>query len=272
MIVMIDCETWGKRPGFDVRSIGACVFDPVTGIVGDCNPPLPQNMEPLSFYRATDNPVVPEDVVIDTSQVWRYLHFDETDMVFRKYALQRDPETVKWWNDQSAEAQAAFADPVDLTRALNDFSAWLNNLSDERTAATNPSMRIYAHGPQFDISILEAAYHACGLPVPWHYRSPRDTRTVLDMAGIDDDGDGSYRTYLSQFNTGTYHHALDDAIAQAKAMVDAMQRVRRPMHRTFEQAWQPYIDAGYLYGCDALENVEFGWNIAMGLTKPEDWE
>lgn len=28
--VMLDLETWGTRPGCDIRSIGAVVFDPVS--------------------------------------------------------------------------------------------------------------------------------------------------------------------------------------------------------------------------------------------------
>lgn len=64
--------------------------------------------------------------------------------------------------------------------------------------------------------ILAAVYQAVNLPVPWHYRAPRDTRTIFDAAGIDD-----HSAWLAQYATGTVHHALDDAICQARAVCAA---------------------------------------------------
>lgn len=195
--VMLDLETWGKKPGCDLRSIGACLFNPVTGDVCDTD-------EDGLFYIAVDNPWLTEGQGYDP----RF-----------KYPLIRDPETEDWWSDQSPEAQAAFINPVDLAEGLGKFGVWLMSL-----AGTN--LRLWSHGPAFDPPILAAAYDAVGLPIPWNYRAPRDTRTAFDMAGVDDDGDGSYRTWLTQFNTGTAHHALDDAIAQAKAVCAAHAMVR----------------------------------------------
>lgn len=80
--IMLDLETWGTRPGCDIRSIGACVFDPVAGII---NLPLGgwKNSDPGSklFYVATDNPVI-TDPLFPTNPV-------------REYKLKRDPLTVK---------------------------------------------------------------------------------------------------------------------------------------------------------------------------------
>lgn len=186
-MIMLDLETWGKRPGCDIRSIGACVFDPVAGTVSDTD----------QFYIACDNP-------------YKIGYPPDPKHGLRKYPLHRDPDTVQWWSEQSEAAQTAFADPVDLREALERFSEWY-----ETVGATT----IYAHGPQFDISILEAAYHAVDLPVPWHYRAPRDTRTVFDMAGITD-----HSAWLREHATGTAHHALDDAICQARAVCAAWNR------------------------------------------------
>lgn len=38
---------------------------------------------------------------------------------------------------------------------------------------------------------------------------------------------------------------------------------------TFEQAWAQKESEGYQYGADALENVRFGWDIAMECQQPE---
>lgn len=206
--VMLDLETWGTRPGCDIRSIGACVFDPVTGHVG-----FGTNHEDNgTFYIACDNPPDP---------LWA----DWNGEPPVKYPLHRDPRTVQWWSEQSDEAQAAFADPVDLREALRRFVVWLSEVTNcglTEKVWTRSDLRIWSHGPQFDISILAEAYHAVGLPVPWHYRAPRDTRTLFDMAGIDD-----HTAWLKQHPgpLGLVHHALDDAICQARAVCAAYGRI-----------------------------------------------
>lgn len=233
--IMLDLETWGTEPGCDIRSIGACVFDPLTGIVGkecttcdgrrrpggvndagDCSDCLNTGQDERgTFYIACDNPT-------------EWMISGGVDIATRKYPLRRDPRTVKWWSDQSDEAQAAFANAVDLRDALDAFGRWLYHDvvgTDQFEEYGLTGIKLWSHGPAFDPPILAAAYRAVGLSVPWNYRTPRDTRTAFDMAGIPDDDDGSYRTWLTQFNTGTYHHALDDAIAQAKAVCAAYRTV-----------------------------------------------
>lgn len=190
--VSFDLETWGKRAGCDLRSIGAVVFNPHTGHVSPAG-------SPGAFYVAVENPTRPGP------HSWSPPIYE--------YALTRDPETVQWWGEQSPEAQAAFSNPVDLMDGLQMFSEWLKTMcSDPR------DLRMWSHGSAFDAPILEAAYHAVGLPVPWHYRSPRDTRTAFDMAGIED-----HSAHLTACTTGAevWHHALHDAIVQARAVVMA---------------------------------------------------
>lgn len=208
--IMLDLETWGKEPGCDIRSIGACVFDPPTGYVSGAR------NGSNSFYRACDNPL--SGYASPQFDDPRNLNYYEG--VHRRYNLRRDPQTVQWWSEQSLDAQAAFADPDDLREALREFTQWLN------AVGWHANIRLWSHGPAFDIAILAAVYKATSLPVPWNYRTPRDTRTAFDMAGIADDGDGSYRTFMNAFNTGTHHHALDDAIAQAKAVCAAYKLLR----------------------------------------------
>ena len=222
--VMLDLETWGTEPGCDIRSIGACVFDPVTGAYGVTGG---NNV----FYIACDNPVWERAVFdLDERDERWHTHHDATNDCWRKYPLHRDPRTVQWWSEQSDEAQAAFADPVDLKEALRRFIQWLDDLTwrwgqdlpSEVEKRTN--LRLWSHGPAFDPPILAAAYLACGLPVPWHYRAPRDTRTAFDMAGIDD-----HSAWLKQHPGPLVvaHHALDDSICQARAVCGAYRGVRR---------------------------------------------
>lgn len=209
--IMLDLETWGTTPGCDIRSIGACVFDPVTGYVAHADGTLGDDY----FYLATDNP----------RGYWG--KGSARDRFFNKgfggykYRLSRDSATVQWWADQSEEAQAAFADPVDLKVGLRRFALWLQNVTGEKDVFP-PACKIWSHGPAFDPPILAAAYRAVGLPVPWHYRAPRDTRTLFDLAGIED-----HSAWLSSRPgpLGIPHHALDDAICQARAVCDAWRMI-----------------------------------------------
>lgn len=215
--IMLDLETWGTEPGCDIRSIGACVFDPVAGTVCDSAEIYGVNADPTgktdgSFYIACDNPI----------STYKTERCEET----RVHPLHRDERTVKWWSEQSDEAQAAFADPVDLRVALGRFSNWLCDVSENIYVSSTglSNIRLWSHGPAFDPPILAAAYRAVDLPVPWHYRAPRDTRTCFDIAGIDD-----HSAWLGQHPgpLGIPHHALDDAICQARAVCAAWDRVGR---------------------------------------------
>jgi hypothetical protein len=260
--IMIDLETWGKKPGCDIRSIGACVFDPITGEVFAGFPtgePMPFNG---GFYIATMNPIVD----------WQDRHHGQPDAFYgkcnigtnlcHKYGLQRDPETVAWWDnpDRAIAAGEPFANPVDLREALQQFSVWLWSIvpnpcqcidcnGDQPTHSgkcttmgleyADPPyfpdlIALWSHGPAFDIAILAAAYDAVGLPVPWHYRAPRDTRTAFDIADV-----GDHSAFMQQYNHGTAHHALDDAISQAKAVCGAYARLRISHDVvTHRDAWQ----------------------------------
>jgi len=216
--IMHDLEIWGTEPGCDIRSIGACVFNPATGFVHDGSL---GTIKP--FYIATDNPII-DRAEYEATGVRG--HWDGVDQ-YRKYPLTRDPKTVQWWSEQSVEAQAAFANVVDLHDALLSFVTWLElvtrNIANDQSVQDRQYVRLWSHGPAFDPPILAAAYKAVkavGLPVPWHYRAPRDTRTAFDMAGVDD-----HSAFLNRFSVGTYHHALDDAICQARAVCAAYETV-----------------------------------------------
>jgi hypothetical protein len=202
--IMLDLETWGTKPGCDLRSIGACVFNPMNGLIwAKVAKPLIGKATNEPFYQAVDNPIRSRDALLR-----------------RKYNLHRDPATVQWWKDQSTEEQSAFTDPIDLKDGLIAFHDWFHEMIPLEVHSAH-DVRIWSHGPQFDISILAAVYDVCGLSVPWHYRAPRDTRTVFDLAGI-----GDHSGFMGMFNTGIQHHALDDAICQAKAVCAAFRVIR----------------------------------------------
>ena len=112
-----------------------------------------------------------------------------------------DISTVKWWMSQSQDAQKdAFSGYVHLAPALQMLAEYVRRVN---------ATRVWAKPPSFDLVLLESAYRACSMPAPWHYRTPRDCRTLFDITGA------------VQPDVGTAHNALDDAKSQAMGVINA---------------------------------------------------
>lgn len=182
--LMIDLETWGKRPGCALRSIGACFFKPK--LIKDAALG-PLAMVGDDFYA---------NVELEGQQ---------------ELGLHLDPDTQRWWGEQSAEAQAAFADdPQALSVALLRFTHWV-------AAKCDPvELRVWCHGAGFDVPIVEACLHALQRPVPWKFWNVRCTRTIYEMAGV------SLKDYP---RAGTHHNALADAKHQAMCVAIAADKL-----------------------------------------------
>ncbi|MBB2819033.1 UNVERIFIED_ORG: hypothetical protein GGD59_002278 [Rhizobium esperanzae] len=115
--------------------------------------------------------------------------------------LTMDVSTLKWWMEQSEGARvAAFAGERLLGWALGEFGDYVR-----RVDAT----RVWAKPPSFDLVLLESAFRVCHIPIPWHYKTPRDCRTLFDI------------TNATQPDFGTAHNALDDAKSQAIGVINA---------------------------------------------------
>ena len=165
--IMLDIETLGTKPGCIIRSIGACVFAPGGSI------PLGN-----TFYANVDRASC------------------------EAFGLVADPETEKWWEQQSEAAKAALTiDPRPLDDVLLDFEDWWRK---------NRGVEVWCHGATFDAPIVEAAYAAAfgGSKAPWDFWNVRCCRTVLALGNRRPD------KYLD----GDKHNALSDAKAQAMAV------------------------------------------------------
>ncbi len=129
-----------------------------------------------------------------------------------------DPRTVKWWMDQSAEAQRfSFknGNPVDATQArtrLIDFAR--DYCQDE----------CWANGPQFDLVVLRNWWRRVteSDSFPIHYRTYRDCRTIWTAArekGADIDSAWQHPGLIP-------HDPKSDAEAQARAVILALAALR----------------------------------------------
>lgn len=89
--IMVDLETMGSKPGSAIASIGAVVFDPVAGTLGD------------EFYR-----------VVSLASCERA-------------GLSFDAGTIMWWLGQSEAARSALGGGVELRGALAEFFWWIEH-------------------------------------------------------------------------------------------------------------------------------------------------
>lgn len=156
--LMIDLETLGTTPDAAIVSIGAVWFDPRSDELGD------------EFYR-----------VLELEQRRRI-----------------DPNTVRWWMDQSSDARRVFTtmNREPLASALSALETFIFSNPDDP--------RVWSQGASFDVVLLEDAYRQFEMTPPWKFWDIRDTRTVYDLAGNDERG------------AAVAHHALEDAKAQAR--------------------------------------------------------
>ncbi|CAA7621141.1 3'-5' exonuclease [Magnetospirillum sp. UT-4] len=123
------------------------------------------------------------------------------------WGLTIEPGTVLWWMRQSEAARnEAMGGDQMLPLALADFAAWFSEYIG--------AQYFWCHGATFDAPILSAAYQCVGRETPWKFWDVRDTRTLYDLARVKPDR-----------AIGTHHNALDDARAQAMAVVEAYRRL-----------------------------------------------
>lgn len=138
-----------------------------------------------------------------------------------------DAETVLWWLGQSEAARRGLIDPegaVDLPVALQEFSRFMFGLAG--------SCFVWGNGAAFDNVILRRSYERLDYPVPWSHWNDRCFRTVRG----EDDG-----ATPRPERRGTHHHALDDAMHQARHLMAIWRRRASlaQMHRVDFSAFEP---------------------------------
>lgn len=141
--VMVDLETMGKKHNAPIVAIGAVVFDPATGSIGE------------SFYKV---------VCLESSVNWGAVI---------------DPSTVIWWFKQSSEARSAIVndDAIPLLDALLQFREFVS----DNVAGGSKKPQVWGNGASFDNSILRSSYDCIAEDYPWEYWNDRDVRTMVEL-------------------------------------------------------------------------------------------
>lgn len=172
--IMIDLETLDVRPTATVLTIGAIKFDPFGDDVN--------TKSAEKFYVKVD--------------------IDSCD----KLGLTTSDDTLKWWAQQSQEAQnEAFSTEgrIPIHEAMNQLYKFCWG-----------AKRFWSHGAGFDIIICEHIFAKLNKLCPWNFWQVRDTRTLFDL-GID-----------PKRPPVLAHHALEDAWNQAVGVQNVLRTLR----------------------------------------------
>lgn len=108
-------------------------------------------------------------------------------------------ETLQWWTKQSIPM------PVHGTVSLRDSLLKLHDFIHLCKENKEDKIEVWANGTDFDISILNDAYHDFDLTFPWKYGDVRDYRTMSKM----------FPHIVRPPAAPNKHNALSDAIWQA---------------------------------------------------------
>jgi hypothetical protein len=77
--------------------------------------------------------------------------------------------TVMWWLNQDKKAiESLMSNQDTLACALNEFTLFING-----------EYEIWGNSARFDLGMLNNAYDALNLPLPWKYWQERDVRTLV---------------------------------------------------------------------------------------------
>lgn len=121
-------------------------------------------------------------------------------------------DTFSWWLMQSEDARKSMAkDGQDLMLdCLNNF---INDI--EMCAGWSNVKQVWSNGLLFDVNIMEDLFFMYGIKTPWHYRAPRDVKTLCYLI-----------PGFEMTKPTVAHDANSDAFAQAISVQRAMARIK----------------------------------------------
>lgn len=130
-----------------------------------------------------------------------YMALDVSEQI--KRGRKPTGDTIKWWMSQTDSAKKVFHEKAKpAVEVLQTFITWFK--------ATSPKAHVWGNGSTFDISIMEHIFRDYGLECPWSHTKVMDLRTFRRFQGKG----------AKVINVGTAHNALDDAVAQAKYVME----------------------------------------------------
>lgn len=139
--IMLDIECMGKGSKAPITSLGAVVFTPNTGELGN------------EF-----------EVIVNLNS--------------SAYYGEMDASTVVWWLQQSEEARSIYAKDTPkstLKDALTQFNDWLSAQGESN------DLYLWGNGKEFDNVIVRNAFDACRIKPNFSHWNDTDVRTIVKM-------------------------------------------------------------------------------------------
>jgi len=103
----------------------------------------------------------------------KYIKFDVQDQV-TNYGRKIDKNTLDWWNEQGPEAKKQLK-PSSSDRKISELYGFIK----ENTQGLSIK-KCYSRGNTFDPMFLTFIMRATNNPEPIHWRTVRDTRSMID--------------------------------------------------------------------------------------------
>ena len=146
--VMVDIETFGRRPRGLVVSIGAVLFD--------THKKVPLDKRAREFHAVLS---------------W------EAALVESRF--EKNLETLDWWHEKQPAAYVRLRklmkrSKLDMTKLMEQFCNWVAPFC-ERDA------KVWGNSPSFDLVTLENAAKEVGMRFPIRYYVENDYRTLTDL-------------------------------------------------------------------------------------------
>lgn len=194
--VMIDIETFGRRPRGLVVSIGAVLFD------------LDQEIPSIGTEK--ENPSVDPASEFHAVLSW--------EAAVAESRFEKNLETLDWWHEK--EQVAAYErlrklmkqSTLSMKQLMEQFCNWVAPFC-ERGA------KVWGNSPSFDLVQLENAAKEVGIRFPIHHRAENDYRTLTDLVY------GSTSKPRPPENIA--HDSLADARFQARVCSQALLQIKR---------------------------------------------
>ena len=115
------------------------------------------------------------------------------------HGLTMDAGTVYWWmNREDAARRSLMSQCKPMEEALQTFADWIDVGSN-----------VWGNGCDFDNVILANAYRSCGMDLPFAFFRNRCYRTLKSL-----------HPNVQMIRVGVAHNALDDAVGQAKHLIE----------------------------------------------------
>ena len=155
------------------------------------------------FIEGEDHILSSGSMAIDPSQYESRAFREAFDISF---------DTVMW----QAKLPEHLQPRVGLGGYLSDaLVVMVEHISGRRFEYEN--VRVWGNGPHFDAVIIEHAFDFFGMTPPWGYNHLRDVRTACELMGV------KWKDFL---DPATAHDAEADAVAEARGLIQAFQRVQ----------------------------------------------